>query len=137
MGPIYDIAKAINQACGKTGSRHVGFVGGSGGGFAALLLSTLFPGSLAFVQEPQTKISNYHPRTVQRYFETFWPEWNSSALLDAFPERFDMARHYAALKPDNYVYYTQSAADQFHVTNHFIPFKSAFNLNPDANESAN
>ncbi|MFL4474854.1 hypothetical protein ACIPVK_12730 [Paeniglutamicibacter sp. MACA_103] len=131
-GPGWDpanaIMKAIRKAIGKTGAKHLSFVGGSGGGFAALRMSAMVPGSLAFIQEPQTNIGRYIPHVVDTYFEKVWPNWDRSKLIDAFPARFNMVDHYKEHAPTNYVYYAQSVADTSHVENHYGPFKEAFGL---------
>lgn len=126
--PIYDIAKVVRRAKGKTGAKHFAFVGGSGGGHAALRISALFPGSLAFVQEPQTDISRYWESVVGKYFDIVWPGWNSEDLRDAFPSRFDMNYLYENQDPDNVVYYSQSIADKQHLENHCKPFMKSVGL---------
>ncbi|WP_146112873.1 hypothetical protein [Arthrobacter sp. MYb214] len=129
--PALPILKAIKKAQGKTGSKHVIFIGGSGGGYAALRISAMMPGSMAFVQEPQTNIANYIESVVNTYFQIAWPGWNRHSLLQAFPERFDMVRHYHQRNPENFVYYAQSVEDTSHVTNHYMPFKDATGLRSD------
>lgn len=126
--PLNDIAKVIRRAVGRTGAKHLVFMGGSGGGFAALRASAMWPGSLAFIQDPQTNISVYIPRVVKKYFETMWPGWSQPALLQAFPERFNMVRHYAALQPSNFVYYAQNSSDTVHFANHYMPFLEAHGM---------
>lgn len=125
-GPGWDpqpwITQAIRKAFGKTGARHIAFVGGSGGGFAALRASAAVPGSLAFIQDPQTNLAVHNPVNVDKYFATMWPGWDKDSLLHAFPERFDMVRHYSSSRPKNYVYYAQNSRDTFHTTNHYLPF---------------
>lgn len=135
--PALPILKAIKKAQGKTGAKHVAFIGGSGGGFAALRLSSMVPGSLAFIQEPQTNIANYIESVVTRYFDNAWPGWDRQQLLSAFPERFDMTRHYAQKHPQNFVYYCQSIDDTPHVQNHYKPFKAALGLRSEDGVSPN
>lgn len=128
-GPEFDpavtILKAIQKAKGKTGAKHVIFVGGSGGGFAALRLSSMVSGSMAYVQESATNIANSFPHAVTKYFDTMWPSYEATALLSEKPERFDMARHYAAADPRNYVYFAQSSHDDHYIKRHYSPFKDA------------
>ncbi|MCV9994106.1 hypothetical protein OIU93_07305 [Paeniglutamicibacter sp. ZC-3] len=126
--PLLDVKKVIKKAIGKCGAKHVAFIGGSGGGFAALRASSWFPGSMAFVQEPQTVIADYIPSVVDKYFRTVWPEWIQESLLESFPERFNMVEHYRQANPENFVYYTQSIADPFHVEKHFEPFCAAMGI---------
>lgn len=123
--PMPAILRVIEKSHGKTGALHVAFVGGSGGGFAALRASAMVPGSMAFVQDPQTRILDYHPGPVGRYFETMWPGYEKESVVELYPERFDMAHHYAAKRPENFVYYAQNASDTAHVVKHLRPFQDA------------
>lgn len=122
IDPIPLIIRAARRAQSKTGSKHIAFVGGSGGGFAALRASAMIPGSMAFVQDPQTVIAHYIPWVADEYFRNAWPGWNQDALMEAFPERFDMASHYRRSRPENFVYYAQNAGDTSHVESHYLPF---------------
>lgn len=130
--PATSILKVIRKAMGKTGAKHIAFIGGSGGGYAALRMSAMIPGSLAFVQEPQTNIGNYIQHVVNTYFEKVWPGWEGDRLIAAFPERFNMVQHYADLIPNNFVYYAQSIADTSHVEQHYKPFKLAHGVRDDS-----
>jgi len=85
----------------------------------------MVPGSMAFIQDPQTVIENYIPHVVKRYFETVWHEENYERLIEANPNRFDMVQTYAKHMPDNFVYYAQNDRDSSHVANHFEPFASS------------
>lgn len=122
--PIPHILRAVRKAKGKTGAKHVAFVGGSGGGFAALRASALVPGSMAFIQDPQTSIAAYYRASVTAYAEVVWPRWDQDELLEAFPERFDMVQHYKSMPLDNFVYYAQNSRDPVHVERHYTPFKA-------------
>ena len=126
--PLPLVLRVIRKAAGKTGAKHIAFIGGSGGGFAALRASAMTPGSLAFVQEPQTDLRNYNPKSVEKYFQAGWPGWDHLQLMDALPERFDMVRHYRQARPTNFVYYTQSEDDTAHVSRHFAPFGAIHGL---------
>lgn len=123
--PLPPIIAVIRKAMGKCGAKHVAFLGGSGGGFAALRASAMVPGSMAFVQDPQVTIAEYSPNVVKTYFDTVWKGWSRSSLMNAFPERFDMARHYRTARPRNFVYYAQNSTDHFHVQKHYEPFLDA------------
>lgn len=135
-GPGFDpmpvMFRAIQKALGRTGASHVAFIGGSGGGYAALRASAAWPGSLAFIQDPQTVIANYVPSVVDKYFDTMWSGWDSQKLMEAFPERFNMVEHYRTLQPRNFVYYAQSSSDKQHVAKHFAPFAEAHGMEPVA-----
>lgn len=121
--PMPAILDVVKKSHGKTGAKHVAFVGGSGGGFAALRASAMVPGSMAFIQDPQTRVLDYHPGPVGRYFDAMWPGHDKETVAAQFPERFDMAHHYATVKPENLVYYTQNTSDTDHVLKHLRPFQ--------------
>lgn len=132
--PMDDILKVIARAKGRTSSKHVLLIGGSGGGHAALRISAHIPGSMAYVQAPATDIRNCFPTAQKNYFETVWPGWDMDLLLNAFPERFDMPKLYRRRTPENYVYYAQSTRDPHYIENHFEPFRSALGATPTNDE---
>lgn len=132
--PMEDILKVIQRARGRTGSKHVLCIGGSGGGFAALRLSAHIPGSLAYVQAPATDIHNCFPTAKKNYFDAVWPGWDADALLDAFPERFNMPRLYRRRPTENFIYYAQSTRDPHYISTHFEPFRSALGATPTNDE---
>ncbi|GAA1722639.1 hypothetical protein [Brachybacterium phenoliresistens] len=128
--PLADILLAIERAQARTGAKHVVFIGGSGGGFAALRASAMLPGSLAYVQSPATSIRNSLPNAKRTYFGLVWKDWDQERLIDAFPERFSMPEHYASFRPRNFVYYTQSTSDPYYIENHYVPFYTALGSTP-------
>lgn len=131
-GPDLDPAalalQAIRKAQGKTGAKHVVFVGGSGGGFPALRMASMVPGSMAYIHEGTTSIARTLPVSADRYFSRIWPGWDQQQLLQAFPERFDMVRHYRAYQPDNFVYFAQSVDDTRFHDGHYVPLKEAMGV---------
>lgn len=135
-GPDFDpaplILQAIRRAQGKTGAKRVIFVGGSGGGHPALRLSAMLPGSMAYVHEGATNIARSLPTSVSRYFRTVWPGWDQEMLLRAFPERFDMVRHYRRFQPANFVYHAQSVDDARFRDDHYVPFRDAHGVTVDS-----
>lgn len=129
--PLPTILTVIRKAMRKCGAKHVAFLGGSGGGYAALRASAMLPGSMAFVQDPQVTIAKYSTRVVETYFDTAWKGWSHRSLMNAFPERFDMARHYRVTQPQNFVYYAQNATDRSHILKHYEPFREACGITDD------
>lgn len=129
--PLPTIINVIRKAMRKCGAKHIAFIGGSGGGFAALRASAMVPGSMAFVQDPQVTIAKYSTRVVETYFNTVWKGWSHRSLMNAFPERFDMARHYRTVQPQNFVYYAQNSTDRSHILKHYEPFKDACGVTGD------
>lgn len=122
--PLDKIADVIRKVQDHVGASRVMFLGGSGGGFAALRLSARFPGSIAFVTDPQTSVADYNLVHQNRLVDCCWPGWEREAVLDRFPHRFDVRRLYQEIEPENYVYYRQSTSDQ-HIDIHARPFQAA------------
>lgn len=138
-GPGFDpadsILRALRKAQGKTGAKHVVFVGGSGGGFPALRMSSMVPGSMAYLHEGTTSIARTLPAPSERYFSKIWPGWDQEQLISAFPERFDMVRHYRRRPLQNFVYFAQSEDDSRFREGHYGPLKAAMGVKDDAGVS--
>lgn len=104
------------------------FVGSSGGGFASLRASQKFPGSLAFVTDPQTIVTNYHEPQVSRLLQVGFDGFDSKAALETYGERLSAPFNYEVGGVSNYVYYAQHRWDKFHIENHLKPFASVFGV---------
>lgn len=130
--PAPALADVVQQAMQSIGARRVMFLGGSGGGFASLQLATLFPGSMAFVQDPQTDVGAYYAGHRDRLFASTWPSWEQTDALSQHPSRFNMLHHYSTATPENFIYYRQSTSDDWHVRNHAKPFERAISDTPGA-----
>lgn len=122
--PLLQLASVVRQAMQYIGATRVMFLGGSGGGFASMRLATMFPGSIAFAQDPQTSVAHYHPVHQQRLVEACWPGWALEDVLTQHPERFDLRYLYRETEPENYLYYRQSTTDG-HLKVHCRPFMAA------------
>lgn len=108
--------------------------GGSGGGFAALCIQRhlTVPASVC-VWNPQTSITRYHPAAVTAYARHASPEVvgkvaspSMSRIAHALEQagvEHDLTR--APLGGDGPIIYLQNAGDDFHVTNHLLPFAQA------------
>jgi hypothetical protein len=105
------------------------FTGGSGGGFASMYYSRFFPGSLAFVWNPQTDILEYNPAHVTKYASTaFGCKEDILSVRITLPSLIDVkiSRFYSTNK--NNVLYLQNRSD-WHVKKHLMPFlKEALGL---------
>lgn len=139
-GPNFDPAplalQIVREAMVRTGASHVTFVGGSGGGLPALRLSSMMPGSMAYLHEGATNVERSTPTSVGRYFTTVWPNWRPDQLIKAFPERFNMVQHYQRFNPGNFVFFAQSEDDLRFRRDHYTPFKNAFGISDNVGSTA-
>ncbi len=104
--------------------KKVIFIGGSGGGLAALWTSSFFPGSLAIVWNPQTNILNYsrsHVEDFSRICYRVEPE-----KLSNFIEPKVSAAYAGGVKT-NFILYMQNSLD-WHVRAHMNPFLADIGL---------
>lgn len=104
------LGRAIRAKAAGIGAERVFYVGGSSGGFAALLLSHQHPGSIALLRNPQVDLGRHVYKTAtDKYFCEAW---------DGEPERYgvpiDLTRLYADGMP-NRVIYLQSPGDRKHL----------------------
>lgn len=117
------IKRTIKHVASITGTKHIIFFGGSGGGFAALDMSRRFPGSLALPMNPQTSIQKYLPGAVERYLELAWPTTSDYSALPRFVKH-DQTYEYG-LGFENTVAYVQNTRDNLHFNSHMMPFLQA------------
>lgn len=120
----FELQKILPELIGEIvtalAATRVVFVGGSGGGFAALYYSWTIPRSVAIVSNPQTIIENYNPLHIDLYRRCCWPSLPESATLDSVIDP-DLRRLYSE-RFENTVIYFQIANDHDHLTRHFSPF---------------
>ena len=136
-GPDLDVPALVAdwsvRAAAAVGASRLVFSGSSGGGFAALQVSALVPGSVALPFNPQTSIYGYVPdghwSAQQRYLDAVWPhlagtvvgpdgDWTAS--LD---DRVSAVRRYS--RPvSNSVLYVQNVNEP-HYAGHCLPFVAA------------
>lgn len=124
-------------AANAVGAHRIILTGSSGGGFAALQVSSLIPNSLAIPFNPQTAISAYLANGVMRgpqrkYVSVVMPELAPSGFDHLAPE-VDWAKPLGAqlstldrysLRLSNHVLYATNLND-FHHRDHFLPFVEA------------
>lgn len=130
-----DIAARVQQIAASTGAKHAILTGSSGGGFAALQVSALLPGSVALSFNAQTDIRNYRADGVhffaqREYVEAVWPRvWSAlepPGIVETgtwdrtLDDRTSALRRYAR-PASNRVHIVQNA-DEFHYAEHFLPF---------------
>lgn len=133
------LAQMITATASAIGAEHVIINGGSGGGFAALQVSALVPGSVAVAYNPQTSIYRYlHPRwphmPQKRYLRHVWPELEVNDLSEDWTaplgERLSAVKRYS-ISRDNRVVYMINQQDEHHISDHLEPFRAA-HANADA-----
>jgi hypothetical protein len=106
--------------------KRIIFFGVSGGGYAAALFSSMFPGSIAVAVNPQTKIWKFNFLAVSQYLQGSFgiaaePETLESAVKSAIGG--DLSRYYRS-KVRNRLIYVQNTHDH-HQTVHAQPFLNA------------
>lgn len=131
------LAAWATVAARTVGASRIIFTGSSGGGFAALQVSALVPGSVCLAFNPQTSIHGYlvagHGIWVQRkYIEVFHPELMTDGEVSVdFNEDWTLAvgDHMSAVRRyasgmKNYVLYADNPND-FHHEQHLLPLQDA------------
>ncbi len=124
--PAQEMAEIVRQAMAVCGATHVLFVGGSGGGHAALRLSAMMENSTAFVQSPTTDIEKSIAGTVDQYFRTVWPGRERRHVIESHATRFSIPALYSATHPRNNVYYLQNLNDPTFIREHYRPLKNVY-----------
>lgn len=124
------------RAAKAIGATRILFMGSSGGGFAALQVSALVPGSVCLPFSPQTSIHRYltggNPKGIdaqRKYIEVVRPDLAVGNIwtMDYEPDwtlpagdRMSVLSRYS--KPlENWVYMVQNV-NEFHYTDHYFPF---------------
>ncbi|MGW9402568.1 hypothetical protein ACWGQ2_01200 [Arthrobacter sp. NPDC055585] len=131
------LAEWATRAAQAVGASRIIFTGSSGGGFAALQVSALVPGSVCLAFNPQTSIHGYlvggHGVWVQRkYIEVYHPELITEGVVDvdftndwtlAIGDHMSPIRRYS-VPVGNHVLYADNPND-FHHAQHLLPFQEA------------
>lgn len=119
-----ELRRLVEGIAAATSAPRIIFVGGSAGGFASLLLSSLIHDSYAVVWNPQTDIEQYYKRFVDEYIQKCW-----SGNLDAMRRSTitSVVDSYRTDEPNNKVVFLQEETDTFHVEKHMLPFCEAVN----------
>ena len=133
-----ELASRAQQVAQSVGASRIIFTGSSGGGFAALQVSSLVPGSVAVAFNAQTDIAAYRVNGVswgvqREYVQTVWPAvWarldpatvvENGHWVDQIDDRISAVRRYASAR-GNRVYLVQNE-EEFHHEDHFLPFLEA------------
>ena len=109
-----------------SGDKRTAYFGPSGGGFAALVFSSMHPGSLAIPVNPQTNIADYMPKRVCEWTNIAWGMSNDKdASGIAMPPVVTNLQEVYSKPLENHVLYIQNTGDTGHMKTHWEPFKSA------------
>ncbi|MGP5208950.1 hypothetical protein ACTXJY_13325 [Corynebacterium casei] len=109
--PMNFVDIAVSRAMKKIGASHVIFVGGSGGGYAALRAALRTPNGHAFLESPRLFLETAAQRSMRLYLREYWRGHTVEDLKKLDAERFDAFRSQIADAPAGKVYYLQGLYD--------------------------
>lgn len=126
-----DVAEFIGETASTGGYSKILLAGSSGGGFAAMAVSSRMPGSAAVSFSPQTRIGDYVPWVYKKFAATAFPSFDSIDAVEAeYPGRVNLRSLYSTLETENFVRYVQNSHDPDHVEQHFKPFAQSLGIDP-------
>lgn len=117
--PMNFVDVAVSRAMKKIGASHVIFVGGSGGGYAALRAALRTTNGHAFLESPRLFLETAAQRSMRLYLKEFWRGKTVSDLQLSDPERFDAYRSQIEDAPPGKVYYLQGLYDPTFLWNEY------------------
>lgn len=117
------ISDLVQKFSRYIGCRRTIYLGGSAGGFASLLYSSLHPGSLAVAVSPQTRLQTYQNPYVEVFRKSCWP---STTTADEIALS-NLGRLYQKGFKNTAVI-VLSAGDFGHVYTQFFPFVQNLSL---------
>lgn len=126
--PMDFIDVAVERAMKKIGAKHVIFVGGSGGGYAALRAALRTPNGHAFLESPRIFLESAAQRSMRLYLKEFWRGQSVEDLQQLDPERFDSFRSQISNAPAGKVYYLQGLYDPTFLWNEYRKAKEITGL---------
>ncbi|MHA6600327.1 alpha/beta hydrolase family protein [Corynebacterium coyleae] len=115
------LVSLVREVADKSKASRIVFVGGSAGGYAALVLATYFPDSVALIWNPQTDIFRYYQKFVNQYVDTCW---GGDASLLRNSAQTTVVGAFNSTGPRPTILYMQEPTDTHHVHNHLTPFIS-------------
>lgn len=131
--PLLRIAELIQQVVADLGLSLADVVayGSSGGGYAALRLSLVLPDIAVICINPQTDITEYETRGVEKYLRLCWQGIGRAEAKTRFAARFSLLPA-AEQKKFNHrrIIYVQNVMDTHHFEEHFKPFCEAVGIAP-------
>lgn len=124
------LTNLITDVQTASGSRRVVTFGGSAGGFAALYYGSQIPGSATVVCNPQTSLTRYNKRSLERYMNTCWPSMETVGDLKNEIETF--VGNSCAGGGQKTIVYFQNLTDHRHFYRQFLPFARTMAARKDA-----
>lgn len=115
-----EVPKFIKYFAGKIGAKRRVYVGGSAGGYAALLSAWHDPGSVCVVYNPQVNLMKYNKFSLHKFMDIAWPGVTQIEDL-----RKNIITNVAKLylrRFNSTVIYIQNNSDNLHVKNHLSEF---------------
>ncbi len=97
-------------------------------------MAALFPEINAIVINPQTVITDYEFKNVERYLRICYDGRNRGEAIRDFPERLSIIENIESLKRSNIIY-IQNVLDTHHYEMHYKPFCAALNASWDENRT--
>jgi hypothetical protein len=132
MDPMQALLRTVELVRVQLGIAYacVVFYGSSGGGFASIIAAASSPVGRAIVVNPQTAITSYHRKAVDRLAQVFAVGWTAQRCLEEFPLRWSAIEAIAEAgrrQHDLRIVYAQNLLDTMHHKEHYLPFCSATN----------
>ena len=123
------IARYIKHVQDLRGIRRVILLGSSGGGFAALALTTLLDDSIAIAFTPQTNVFDFTPGHTNNLLKYVFPDFSDPEKLSLIaPERFSLVERYKMSDQLNRFIYFQNLGDIEHHLKHKKPFAESLGV---------
>ena len=126
---------SILDTISKRLNKKLTLFGGSGGGFAAMLINSYMNiDANVVVWNPQTLISNYLPEMVSNYLNICFPNLKSrGALYETLDDSgitHDLIKLYSLDQSKSHnILYLQNTGDKLHLDSHLKPFMQIINFN--------
>jgi pimeloyl-ACP methyl ester carboxylesterase len=127
MKALLRTVERVRMHLGIADARVV-FYGSSGGGFASMVAAASRPVGRAIVVNPQTDITKYSLKSVERVAQVFASGWTAQRCRDEYPLRWNALEAIAEAgrrQHDLRIVYAQNLKDAVHHERHYIPFCAA------------
>lgn len=132
-----DMAMLVSTVGGLLGldSDRIISYGSSGGGFAAMALANLLPGSCAVAINPQANALDFIPSTVDKLLAYCFDGQSRDEVLKTYPERVDMA---CALRDtESRMLLVQNSLDHLNWRPHYLRLADTLGLQAGPGPSGN